>query len=281
MAGRRLEVDGRAATVGDVAGPAQAGYGHVTTMQVRAGRVRGLDLHLTRMADAQVELFGEPLDVERVRAAVRHAVGGADASVRVVVAPRHGAATATAVLVAVEPPPEAPAAPLALTAVPYQRPLPHLKHVGTFGQLYWARRARLAGFDDALLTGPAGEVLETSVANVALWDGERLVWPTGPQLVGTTWQLLERAEPTLVAVPSVPSSPGSVATTVAMTVPTGVPMTRRPVALADLHAYRAAVVVSSRGIGAVARIDDVTLDPDAAVVGRLRALYDAVTWDEI
>jgi hypothetical protein len=47
-----------------------------------------------------------------------------------------------------------PAAPWRLQAVPYQRPVAHIKHIGDFGQDYFQRLARRNGFDEALLTGP-------------------------------------------------------------------------------------------------------------------------------
>ncbi|WIX75724.1 hypothetical protein QRX50_30085 [Amycolatopsis carbonis] len=40
------------------------GYSHFTAMQVRDGRVRGLDLHLTRLASSTRLLFGSELDLD-------------------------------------------------------------------------------------------------------------------------------------------------------------------------------------------------------------------------
>jgi branched-subunit amino acid aminotransferase/4-amino-4-deoxychorismate lyase len=86
MTGPHVEIDGREPTVERLRAVALAGYGHFTAMQVRDARVRGLDLHLDRLAEANREVFDADLDRDRVRAHVRHALGGrADASVRVVV----------------------------------------------------------------------------------------------------------------------------------------------------------------------------------------------------
>jgi branched-subunit amino acid aminotransferase/4-amino-4-deoxychorismate lyase len=63
-----MEIDGVAATVERLSAAALAGYGHFTAMQVRGDRVRGLDLHLTRLDAANRELFGAGLGPATVRA---------------------------------------------------------------------------------------------------------------------------------------------------------------------------------------------------------------------
>src|SRR4051794_41878082 len=63
----RVEVNGGTATAGQLRYPALVNYGHITVMQVRSGRTRGLQLHLTRLDAANRELFGTGLDDERVR----------------------------------------------------------------------------------------------------------------------------------------------------------------------------------------------------------------------
>ena len=126
------------------------GSGHFTSMQVRGGRIRGLDLHLARLDEGSRELFGSGLDGERVRSCIRHALAGdvRDASVRVMVheAADHGAQS---VMVTLRPPFNGPDHALALQPVGYQRTLAHVKHLGGFGQGHHARMARRAGFDDA------------------------------------------------------------------------------------------------------------------------------------
>ena len=44
----RVEINGHPAGAGTMRFMAMTGYGHFTAMQVREGRTRGLDLHLTR-----------------------------------------------------------------------------------------------------------------------------------------------------------------------------------------------------------------------------------------
>lgn len=249
-----IEVDGRAATADDLAYPVLVNYGHFSAMQVRGLRVRGLDLHLRRLEEATGELFGADLDPSRVRSLVRHALGSRqDAAVRVAVFQRDRA-PAPSVLVAVREPVDAPVSAQRLMSVPYQRPLPHIKHVGGFGQRYWTRRARGRGFDDALLTGPGGVIAESSIANVAFWDGTAVVWPDAPCLSGITMQLLE---PLL-------------------------PVTRRaPVLLADVPSYTAAFLANSTGVAPVAAIDDMELPVDGELMKMLGDVYDTVPWDEI
>jgi branched-subunit amino acid aminotransferase/4-amino-4-deoxychorismate lyase len=99
----RIEINGRDATAEHLGFLALINYGHFTTMQVRAGRVRGLDLHLRRLADATRELFGGGLDCEQVRDYIRHALcRTGDASVRVVGFWPYDDAAST--MVAVRPP---------------------------------------------------------------------------------------------------------------------------------------------------------------------------------
>jgi branched-subunit amino acid aminotransferase/4-amino-4-deoxychorismate lyase len=216
----RVEVDGHPATAEELSVPAVVNYGHITTMQVRDGRVRGLELHLRRLDAANRELFGTGLAGDRVRGLVRHALGAdKDAGVRVTVF-EPSAGDPVSVMVVVRPPADPPTAPQRLRSVEYQRPAPHLKHVGGFGQIYHGLRAERDGFDDALLVGPGGVVAESTIANLGLFstDGD-VVWPDAPALTGITMQLL---------VPLLPSR-------------------RASVSLADLPRYDGAFLANSRG----------------------------------
>jgi len=163
----RVEIDGGEATAEQLGVPALVNYGHFTAMQVRKGAVRGLELHMRRLRTATRELFGVDLDADRVRDHLRHALGHGvgDASARITVfQPEPG--SGVSVLVALRPAVGMPAMPQAPQAVPYQRPLPHIKHVGTFGQIHYGRLAERHGFDDALLTGADGIVAEAAISNI-------------------------------------------------------------------------------------------------------------------
>jgi branched-subunit amino acid aminotransferase/4-amino-4-deoxychorismate lyase len=252
-----MEIDGRGATIEQLTTIAPAGYGHFTAMQVRQRRVRGLGLHLHRLDAANREVFGAGLDAARVLGHIRHALGErtADASVRVYVLEAPGG---TAVVVTVRPPGAMPAGPWRLRTVPYQRPLPHLKHAGDFGQGYFQRQARRQGFDEALLTGPDGTISEGSITNIGFSDGASVVWPAAPALDGITMQILERL------------LPGR-----------GVPSQRLPVRISDLGSFTAAFVTNARGIAPVGRIDDSTLPVDQTLMNTLAEAYESAAWDPL
>jgi branched-subunit amino acid aminotransferase/4-amino-4-deoxychorismate lyase len=250
----RIDVDGRPATVEDLRHPALLNYGHFSSMQVRRGRVRGLEPHLRRLTDATRELFDADLDPDQVRAYVRRAVASVpESSVRVnVFAPDVDGPVS--VMVTVRPPVEVPDRPRRLLSVPYQRPLPRVKHVGGFGQIYYGRLAARQGYDDALLTDASGTISETGVANIAFVDEAGICWPDAPCLIGITMRLLTEA---------------------------GLPGRRRPVRLSDLPTFAGAFVANSNGIAPVGRIDDLTVPVDDRLMRTVRHRYDAVEWELI
>jgi branched-subunit amino acid aminotransferase/4-amino-4-deoxychorismate lyase len=253
---QRIEIDGHPATPKQLRLLVPATYGHFTAMQVRGGRVRGLELHLNRLDAANRELFGTGIDREQVRAHVRRALRtDRDASVRVHVVDRDGG---TLVLVTVRPPGGMPGRPLALLPVPYQRALPHIKRTNDFGQAYYRRLAARNGCDDALLTGPGGVVSECGIANLACFDGTSVVWPDAPALAGITMQLLE------------PRLAGA-----------GLPTRRGPVHLSDLDARRPVFVTNARGIAPVDRIDDRPVPVDRELMRVLDDVYGSVPGEPI
>ncbi len=236
-------------------------YGHFTAMQVRGGRTRGLDLHLTRLDEANRELFAGPLDGDDVRSLIRHALSGAntaDASVRVIVRGRH-------ILVTLREPFTMPAdATQRLKSAEYLRTAAHIKRPGDFGQSYHIDRAEDAGYEDALFISPDGAIAEAGIANIAFLDlagtatGPSVVWPDAPVLPGITMQLVA---PRLAEY--------------------GMPSRTSRVLLSELDRYAGACVTNSRGIAAVTRIDDVDLPQAAEFVKAMHAAYDSVPWDAI
>ncbi|WP_338930809.1 aminotransferase class IV [Streptomyces netropsis] len=254
-----VEVDGRTVDADPLFLALMGGYGHMTAMQVREGRVRGLGLHLTRLDTATEELFGEGLDGAAVRGRIRQALGEAgvrDASVRVYVyEPEPGGGTVTAVILR----PSAPEpGPQSLRSVPYVRPTAHLKHVGVFGQAYHLRRVKAEGFDEALLVEPDGTVAEGAITNVGFIEGDTVIWPAAPALDGITMLVLQREMDRA-----------------------GLPWRRRGIRLDEVARFDAAFVCNSLGISPVTRIDDVRFPLDAEPVGALRQLYAAAPWDVI
>lgn len=250
-----VEFDGLPATEENLRIPALHGFGHFTALQVRDGKARGLALHLARLDAGNRELFAQPLDGDRVRELIRHALDGAgrrDASVRVN-AYMPPDATRTTVMVTVRE--AAVIAPEARTlmAVPYARTAPHIKRPGEFGQTYYGLLARRAGFDDALLTEPGGVVTEGAVTNIGFWDGASVVWPDAPALAGTTMALLEHGLDRA-----------------------GKPSVRRPVTLDGpdgVGRYRAAFVCNSQGIAPVRRIDGTEFAVDEELMKHLDSVY--------
>jgi branched-subunit amino acid aminotransferase/4-amino-4-deoxychorismate lyase len=254
----RIEVDGREARSDLLPFPAVT-YGHFTAMQVRGGRVRGLDLHLERLDAGNRELFDAPLEGSRVRELVRHALrDGSDASVRVYAFASDDDGDDVSVMVTVREPKAPPDHAVGLRSVPYQRSVPHTKHISDFGQAYYGRLARRAGFDDALLTGPDGLVSECAIANIALFDGASVVWPDAPALQGITMQLLQRWLPEA-----------------------GLPSRNAPVRLGELDAYRSAFVTNARGVAPVGRIDELPMAVDTELMETVTRAYVSVPWDQI
>jgi branched-subunit amino acid aminotransferase/4-amino-4-deoxychorismate lyase len=134
----------------------------------------------------------------------------------------------------------------------------HIKHAGGFVREYHRRRARRAGFDEILLTGPGGVISEGGITNVGFLDGAAVVWPDAPALAGITMQVLAAA---LAA--------------------RGVPSRSRSVRVADLASFGTVFVTNSRGIAAVACVDGRTLPVDGEFVRTVDAAYASVPWDPI
>ncbi|WP_223006781.1 aminotransferase class IV family protein [Streptomyces roseirectus] len=262
-----MEVNGVEADGADLRLLARTSYAHFTSMQVRGGAVRGLDLHVERLDESARELFGRGLDAERVRSCLRHAVaGGPDAvSVRITVFARRmdavsrGEAVEPEIAVAVGAPAEAETGPLRLRSVEYERDVPHVKHAGTFGLVHQRRQAALAGYDDALFTDRRGRISEASVWNVCFYDGDRVVWPEAAVLPGITMRLLRRG---LEAK--------------------GVPCERREIRLGDLTPALSAFLTNSISPALpVASVDGMDLTVDPAATNLLLDCYETNPWQPV
>lgn len=259
-----IEINGRSATVEDVHRAATWNYGHFTSMQVREGAVRGLELHLGRLEAASHELFADAVEIDgdRIRELVRHALGDERAaSVRVTVVPAVTTPSATDVMVSVSGPvSDVPAPARRVVTTTYERDLPHLKHMATMGLTHRALQAREEGFDDVLFVGRDGYVREGSVWNVAFWDGEQVLWPEAEVLTGITMQLLRRGLDR-----------------------TGVRWATRRLTTAVLPTLRAAAATNSHCPGQpLASIDDVTFpDDDGALTSALNAAWAEIPWEQV
>ena len=253
--------NGRPATDIDLNPLAFAGYAHFTAMQVRGGRVRGLDLHLARLRDASVRMFGQALPDILLRGYLQTAIaaGPPDLSLMATVySPAGeftvaGANVAPEVLVRTAPASNGPVGPLSLAVFDHERVLPEMKHVGEIAKTWFLRRAVEQGFDDAAFLDREGRLSEGSIWNLAFWDGEAVVWPQAAMLLGTTMGIVQRQLAVL-----------------------GVAQRVQPVGLQDLSAMAGAVVMNSWTPGvAVHRIGDVALPDAPAFTALLHRAYQA------
>jgi branched-subunit amino acid aminotransferase/4-amino-4-deoxychorismate lyase len=247
-----IEVNGRAADPAAVSLLEHEGWGHFTAMQVRGGRARGLDLHLSRLEAAHREVYGRSLGGQEVRARIRHALGGRpDASVRV-----YG--YWAGLIVTVREPQDMPRRPHSMTVVQFQRPLARLKHVGSWGQGPFREAAVAAGFDEGLLTDETGRIAEGMITNVGFWRDGMVIWPDAPKLDGITMLLLRHQ---LAAA--------------------GVGQAEEPVRVQDLTGYGGMILCNSRGWAPVSRVDDLVIPQDEAYTGIIAAAIGSCPWDEI
>ncbi len=243
--------NGRTATADDLAPLAFAGFAHFTAMQVRDGRIRGLDLHLDRLRTASEELFGSALPDDVVRSSLRTALesGPADVSLTATV---FLARDEPEVLVRTRPPASGSAGPLALAVVEHERFLPAFKHVGEAAKTYFQRQAIAEGFDDAAFADRRGRLSEATIWNLAFLDGDTVVWPDADLLRGTTMGIVRRR---LEEV--------------------GVPQRVQKVTVADLPGLDGAVIMNSWTPGiAVRRIGATPLPEAPSFVAALHRAYE-------
>lgn len=253
----RLWIDGAPADVDGLTPAALVNYGHFTAMQVRQGRVRGLDRHLDRVEAAHRELFGHGLDLPRVRELwAQAATDTPDAYLRATF--YEDADGSTRMLVVLRAPVDPPSAPQRLRVVDYVRPFAHLKHVGTFAQIRHGEQAEHAGYDDALLITTGRHVAETTTANVGFLLDGRLIWPAAPALHGIGQQLIQDTVET-----------------------SGLRQEHAAVALDDLDTFDGAFTINSVGIAPIGEIDGHRFGSPPGALGQIHELHDALPWDRL
>lgn len=257
--------NGQPATADDLRALALVNYGHFSSMQVRDHSVQGIDLHQQRLATATQELFDSELDLAAVRGQMRMAVAHhPDCTLRVTVFSRgfdyRNPATGVApdVLVSLSPASPPRTLPLRVKLFPFERPLPQVKHVGTFPLFHYRRLAVQAGFDDALFVSPAGAISEGSVWNVGFWNGAGVVWPEAPALRGTAERLLQAGLDRQ-----------------------GVEQVVRPVHPGELRAFEGAFACNASGIQPIAGMDDTSFDIGHDGMVRLRAASALAPWEAL
>ncbi|GAB3239833.1 aminotransferase class IV family protein [Mycolicibacterium hippocampi] len=254
-------IDGKPADPDTLSGLAFAGFAHFTAMQVRGGGIRGLDLHLGRLGSASEKLFGTSLPSEEVQEQLRNALAlsQSDLSLTVTVFDSNGEFTndgrapSLHTLIRTGPASTGPTGPLALAVYEHERFMPDIKHVGEGAKTMLMRRARVAGFDDAVFTDRRGVLTEASIWNLAFFDRDAVVWPDAEILTGTAMSTVQR-QLTLM----------------------GVPQETRILTPATAHELDAAVVMNSWTPGiAVCRIAGEPMPVRPDLVGLLHDAYAA------
>jgi branched-subunit amino acid aminotransferase/4-amino-4-deoxychorismate lyase len=248
----RVEVNGQEADQAGLSLLECEGWGHFSSMQVRGGRTRGLDLHLARLEAAHREMYGRSLCGAEVRAHIRHALGDQlDASVRV-----YG--YWAGLIVTVREAHDMPRRAHSMMAVHFQRPLARLKHVGSWAQGRFREVALAAGFDEGLLVDEAGRISEGAITNVGFWRDSTVIWPDAPKLEGVTMLLLRRQ---LTAA--------------------GIRQAEAIVRVPDLASYDGMILCNARGWAPVSRVGELVITQDEAFAGIVAAAADSCPWDEI
>lgn len=248
---------------------AWSNYAHFTTLRLRDGAAQGLDLHLDRLRHGNAELFGAGLDEAALRDWMRQAsaASGGDCTLRVTLFSRrfdhrHPARELEVdVLVTASAAPAPALQALRVRSYAFLRPLPHLKHAGTFPLHHHRRQAVLDGGDDALFVvgeGADAQVAEGSVWNIGFWDGAGVVWPQAPALRGTRERLLQAGLAVL-----------------------GVAQQIRPVALSELSGFRAAFATNAHGVRAIAAIDEVAYADAPELASLLDAASAQAPWEPL
>ncbi len=260
-------LNGRPASTDDLRALALSNYGHFTVMQMRARAVQGLEFHIARLQQATGELFGCELSRERILDSLRMALdadSATDGGLRVTVYARSfdyrrpAQVLSPDLLVTLSPPSPADKPPIRVCSYPFVRPLPHIKHVGTFPLFHYRRQALRAGFDDALFVTQEGWISEGSTWNIGFWDGGQVVWPEAPALRGSCEWLIRDG---LDAV--------------------GIPQRARPVRLDETAGFRAAFAANASGIQPVGGIDGVDYGVDGDLMARLASALASRPWQPL
>ena len=253
-------IDGHPATPDDLTHQALVNYGAYTSFRVENDAVRGLDLHLARLNQAAVELFGESPGETEFRRLMALAVAGYDACwLRIsLFSPEIGHRNPSffgrlKVMTVVSPAPPPLASSVRVTAVPYEREAPHLKHLATFGLIRARRAARAAGFDDALFVDRQGRVSEGTLWNIGFVQGDRIVWPQAPMLAGVTQAVIQRGM-----------------------AEAGLTSETRPVSISEIGAFDAAFLCNSATpVCPITAIDGVAFANDPALLAQIEAAWSA------
>lgn len=251
-----MNLNGSPVTAAQLKPLALTNYGHFTSMCVDNGQVRGLSLHMERLAHDCRHLFDVDLDTDLVRRYVRDAVQDSAPSViaRVTVYDPDleigniGAEAKPQILVSTRAASTGVASPLRLQAVAYRREMPTVKHISLLGALKQRRDAQRGGYDDVLFLNPDGTISEIATSNIGFVQAGRIVWPRSEWLPGVTMTLINQA--------------------------LDEPIVLQPLTLADISVMDAVFATNAAtGIRAVAAVDERSWSAQFAELSWLRELY--------
>jgi branched-subunit amino acid aminotransferase/4-amino-4-deoxychorismate lyase len=251
-----MQLNGVPPTMDQVKALALTNYGHFTSMVAEDARVRGLSLHMQRLARDCRLLFDVDLDIDRVRHYVRQAlVDEAPCTVaRVTIYDPTlelgtiGSEANPHVLVTTRAAGTGDPGPLRLQAASYRREIPAVKHIGLFGALRCRRTAQREGFDDVLFLNQDGTISEIATSNIGFVRDGNIVWPRSEWLAGITMTLLNQA--------------------------LDEPIHTEPITLSDLPDMEFAFATNAAtGVRPVASVDDRSWPTDHPVLKQLRDLY--------
>lgn len=195
-------LNGQPATAEALAPLAFSGFAHFTALQIRGRGVKGFDLHLTRLRNASLRLFGHAIPDHEVTEIVRAAIeeGPEDVSLTATIFANSGEFRAESmnimpsILLRAAPPANGPSGPLRLTVVSYERPMAEIKHVGEIAKTRYLHEALKQGYDDAVFVDGRGRLSEGTIWNAVFQDKEgAIVWPKADILTGTMMGIVQGA----------------------------------------------------------------------------------------
>ncbi|QJB30964.1 aminotransferase class IV [Chitinophaga oryzae] len=261
------ELDGKPLSTADMPRLMALQYGHFTAMQVRSRKVKGLRLHLERLARSSNQLFGCQVPEQHLLDCLHHITQEQeDCSLRLNVFTTAFGQTIIRekdlyVLITKTPAVEPATQPLKVKSAPFKRLLPEIKYGGIVsGILAYRRQAMAAGFDDVLYVDEQQHISEGSIWNVGFYDGQSIVLPATPALPGIMVQLLSD------------SLWGN-----------GVAVVHRNISLTQLYEYKNAFYTNSvNHRGMITQIDQQVFDHSQETLADiLERAYEAVPWDNL
>jgi branched-subunit amino acid aminotransferase/4-amino-4-deoxychorismate lyase len=259
-----MELDGVPAELDQIKALALTNFGHFTSMLVEDLKVRGLSLHMRRLARDCRAIFGVDLDTDLVQRYVLHSLADNRQAIvtRITIYDPAldlgtiGSDATPHVLVTTRAAGSGPAKPMRLQAAAYRREIPAVKHVGLFGAMQRRRAAQREGFDDVLFLNQDGTISEIATSNIGFVRDGQIVWPRAEYLSGITMSLLQQAMDE--------------------------PVRSEPLTLPDLVGMEAAFGTNAAtGIRSVTAVDSTEWPSEHKALDQLRELYTDIPTEQL